>query len=95
MANNWNSLSYHCLKNISLNEESEGMFKKGVYIVKNIIDCTKKVKQSALDLELGIFSCVIGTCLNSNVCGGKNAPTYINVYEIRCLCIRRQTAFVC
>ena len=56
MANNWNSLSYHCLKNIST-------FKKGVYIVKNIIHCTKKVKQSALDLELGIFSGVIGTCL--------------------------------
>ena len=63
MANNWNSLSYHCLKNISLNEESEGTFKKGVYIVKNIIHSTKKGKQSALDLELGIFSGVIGTCL--------------------------------
>ena len=29
MANNWNSLSYHCLKNISLDDESEGTFKKG------------------------------------------------------------------
>ena len=61
MANNWNSLIYHCLKNISLNDESEGTFKK------RGLNCeehnTKKVKPSALDLELGIFSGVIGTCL--------------------------------
>ena len=30
MANNWNSLSYYCLKNISLNDESEGTFKNVV-----------------------------------------------------------------
>ena len=30
MANNWNSLTYHCLTNVSLNDESEGTFKKGV-----------------------------------------------------------------
>ena len=56
-----NSLSYHCLKNISFNDESEGTFKK------KKLNCeehnTKKVKQLALDLELGIFSGVIGPCL--------------------------------